>query len=91
VVALSGPTVKSWVLLLVGPVGIERESKVGVSVAAEDGWSVKRPVRRQTNAVQKGRGGKVVLGVVVVFIVIWLCIGFGRSQMALYTLKCSRA
>lgn len=34
------------------------------------GWSEKRPARRQTNAVQKGRGGNVVLGLVVVFIFI---------------------
>jgi hypothetical protein len=64
-------------LLAVGLTAVsERESAIGFSVTAEAGWSVKRPVRRQTSAVQKGCGGNVVLGVVVVFIFIWICVGY---------------
>jgi hypothetical protein len=58
---------------------MERESKVGVSVAAEADWSSRKPLRRQMNAVQKGCGGKVVLGMVVVFIFIWFWVASGRS------------
>ena len=54
--AETGPTPKSVGLPAVGPVlGCERESAIGFSVTADADWSVKRPVRRQTNAVQKGR------------------------------------